>query len=83
MLMFILDNPHHPAKIKRRTSCRSQATKVQRPRISSVGSRRSGTVIVIMPAAGAHRELFLSGLRKDLTATRCVAAILATNATGF
>jgi hypothetical protein len=39
----------------RRTSCRSQATKAQSPRISSVGSRRSGTIIVVIPADDADR----------------------------
>ena len=42
--------------MRRRTSCRSQATKVQSPRISSVGSRRSGTIIVVIPADDAGSD---------------------------
>jgi hypothetical protein len=41
--------------MRRRTSCRSRATKVQSPRISSVGSRRSGTIILVIPAEDAER----------------------------
>ena len=60
-LKHLLDGDVHPrqpeptAKIRLRTSCRSRATKVQSPRISSVGSRRSGTITVIMPAEDADR----------------------------
>src|SRR5207253_8454879 len=43
------------ASIRLRTSYRSRTTKAQSRRISSVGSRRSGTMIVIMPADDAAR----------------------------
>jgi hypothetical protein len=41
--------------MSRRTSCRSRTINVQRPRISSVGSSKSGTIRVIIPAADADR----------------------------
>src|SRR6266436_3648667 len=50
-----VDIADHVARIRPRTSCRSRTTKVQSPRISSVGLRRSGTMTVIMPADDADR----------------------------